>query len=602
MSRPEKPGHILIYAVSDLESAFDMLKASDATIIALNPDVFVACVKAGIITKPANLFFNDRDHVRTAWHRRRLFKQIHSLLYSEQSLLKPHEAMITLRLLLKYHSDIWKARQILAKTLQPALLVKGKLVCFESKKECLHSFLNMIYTPTESTIDKVNLNFSPPPLVWLFRALRAIYIRILLRRFKWVCSSSQKLSSELVINMLGKAPSLRHAAIINAFDDWRNYPFLLKEIFRFASGKKRNSIAIPVFHDYIPSQTHSRISGALCQLIKKLYDEDLKQFCSTHGEALLNPIISSAVLETDIETVLKQLKPRACITYDMNQVSVASMHYVAKNNDIRSIVVNHNPFSQRNQLSKAVMGQLAFLRATPYLADEIVVLSADTYKHLKSDPIFKQTKIKPIRPTYRQEVPQAKKPLLLHAGSVAGWTQFFPGIIETPFEFLFNIKEICNVMAPIKTADLEIRLKHRGDINLSVVKDFLPTLPDHIKLTNTDIPFAKHLKNATLLISYHSTCVEEALREAIPVLLYGPTERFMQLNASDTPPTENKRSAIYYANTPEKLAQMLPAIIKFHTGKPLSTDELADYLFNNTIESVDSYAQQLLEKLDIGHL
>ena len=90
-----------------------------------------------------------------------------------------------------------------------------------------------------------------------------------------------------------------------------------------------------------------------------------------------------------------------------------------------------------------------------------------------------------------------------------------------------------------------------------------------------DNKFNEDLSKSSLLVSYCSTTIEEALYARTPVGLFGGTSRYRHLNGSINPPSKSVRHAVYHLNE-NNLIKMLHSILDFHES-PLTNKELKKY-------------------------
>ena len=85
---------------------------------------------------------------------------------------------------------------------------------------------------------------------------------------------------------------------------------------------------------------------------------------------------------------------------------------------------------------------------------------------------------------------------------------------------------------------------------------------------------------ADLLVSFSSTTIEEALQNAVPVLLYGGQGRYQHVPAVEVLPGQPcPRSPVYAVRQPKHLAQALPKILEATGTAPLPDELFGGYRY-----------------------
>ncbi len=588
---------VLIATKDDIPNDGVKIEGSNGkTFVALKTEVYEFASSRGIDVLPKSSIFLDADHAVCVKKRQRLFEWYLSIHTKSRSIkqLDDNESLILLRVLFKHYSDICACIQITEKFDFPMLLNKGKIEEFESRDVFLVSIIKKMYPIKIKpyTLEK------PFKIFTLYKT--AFYCRKLFLKFtgffyKSICSSSMKLTSDLISDTLKQNPKIRHIVVSGIFNNCLIFLFLLKNFLYLICFRKH--ISIPLLPYKLDKDEVLVIKGAVEEFISLIEDSNLKSFYQNRKFDLEIPIIRSRILRIDAEQVLKYLRPNYCINYDLNQPFAAALAQAAKNKSIKNIIVNHNPFTFNNQISKTMIEQLLYLRAYPDLSDIMCVISFQTYKFLLNNKQFANTQIVPIRPrapVIRSSC-ELRKPLILHAGSYTDWKQFFPNVFETVSEYLNNLNNFSSLAREFKECDFEIRIKYREPmISKKVAMSFIKNKSHNLVISDAKAPFIERLAACTLLVSFNSTCIEEALRSGIPVLLYGPTQRYMQLNASEELPTAHKRYAVYYAKNEGDVLKLLAAIIKYHFNKPLTAEEVSEYLFDGDVKGMREFANTLV--------
>jgi hypothetical protein len=112
--------------------------------------------------------------------------------------------------------------------------------------------------------------------------------------------------------------------------------------------------------------------------------------------------------------------------------------------------------------------------------------------------------------------------------------------------------------------------------------------------------FLDDLMDADLLISFSSTTIEETLNARKPVGLFGGSDRYRYLPGSSTPPTQNKRSAVYHLSE-DNLKTMLNSILDEHASRPLTDNELDGYVWPSNVPGRVEFIQQILNEESVSY-
>ena len=198
-----------------------------------------------------------------------------------------------------------------------------------------------------------------------------------------------------------------------------------------------------------------------------------------------------------------------------------------------------------------------------------------------------------LEPAPFEEDRRAEGPYrVLHASNSTEWMYFFPWIMETSNEFLDGILSLEAEVAKLPEVELTVRTKPKSECNPEALRRLLPPDSD-CKVTGMETPFTEAVRQADLLVGFASTTIEETILQRRPVLLWGPTKRYMQLPGRETPPTAEDRSAVYVAHRREDLGPMLMAILKAHAGKPLTDAEIAPHVWPEGTPGLPELAESI---------
>jgi len=179
---------------------------------------------------------------------------------------------------------------------------------------------------------------------------------------------------------------------------------------------------------------------------------------------------------------------------------------------------------------------------------------------------------------------------ILHAGTYKPLCAR-PWIYETSNEFVYGLQRLVQSVSRVENAELIIRIRSNAECEISSLQKLLPLSKNcHIK---TDDSFQNDLNNADLLISFSSTTIEEALYARKPVALFGGSNRYRHMSGSSILPNVDYRSSVYHL-TEENMSDMLKAIIAAHSNKPLTDNEVSDYVWPDSVPGIDAFVSKLI--------
>jgi len=132
--------------------------------------------------------------------------------------------------------------------------------------------------------------------------------------------------------------------------------------------------------------------------------------------------------------------------------------------------------------------------------------------------------------------------------------------IETQDEFFSALTDVVNSVNAMDNCKLIIRMHPGYPLNQNEIKSLLPE-SNKIIVSKTG-SFEDVLTMADVVISYSSTCIDEALINGMPVILY---DKFAQYNHFNTTVFENKNSSgiypVCYVNNQNKLKDALTVVL-----------------------------------------
>lgn len=173
--------------------------------------------------------------------------------------------------------------------------------------------------------------------------------------------------------------------------------------------------------------------------------------------------------------------------------------------------------------------------------------------------------------------PRADEAVILHAGTAKPRWGWRPWWYETTEEYIAGLIHLIHAVERLGGVRLVIRYRPSADCTL---EDLQARLPPNPRVTvKSDGSFLDDLATTDLLVSFSSTTIEEALRARCPVVQFGGNGRYQHLPGvvwGDEPP---RRAAVYSVKQSAVLEQALRWILGEHHGRPLTDDDLRDYLF-----------------------
>jgi len=186
--------------------------------------------------------------------------------------------------------------------------------------------------------------------------------------------------------------------------------------------------------------------------------------------------------------------------------------------------------------------------------------------------------------------------VILLADTYAAW--WFPHsyVFLTGDAFVAAARALAHAVAAMADTRLVIRAKRKPECDLeALIKLVAP--PPNCEIKMRDVPFDEDLAQADLLVSFHSTTIEEAIFARKPVLLWGATARYSFLPARDEPPTVENRAALYRACDTAQLPGMIQSILDVHTPRPLDDDELAPYRWPVETPGINALAREFVTRV-----
>ncbi len=154
---------------------------------------------------------------------------------------------------------------------------------------------------------------------------------------------------------------------------------------------------------------------------------------------------------------------------------------------------------------------------------------------------------------------------------------------ETLDEHLAGIADLTQAITAIQGARLIVKLHPGGALKEQEVTCLVPEAnSDKVRII-TKLPFNQVLSAADLVVSYSSTCIEEAIQNGIPVLLYDPWNRYQHLPAlrwGEDPP---KSQPAYYVNDSKLLDAALRWILRNHDPRAITEEQWSAHVYPDEV-------------------
>jgi len=312
-------------------------------------------------------------------------------------------------------------------------------------------------------------------------------------------------------------------------------------------------------------------------------------------ELLVDNVALTQALADDAGALVEGMRPRAHISFSLRWLSDAAIAEACRCCGVPNHLVSHGSHPPPQdpvaayELRRHARGMLTSpLAAKAWMQSPWAEAAAKRF-----DPSSARARCRPIMWGYRQGPPPAgDSRIILHAGTYKAWGGFRPWMYETSDEFVKGLQELVAAAAGIEDVRLVIRIRPAPELSIETLESLLPRSPNcEIR---TDGSFLDDLARASVLVSYSSTTIEEALHARKPVLLWGGSPRYGHLPARTEPPTPRDRSAVYRTLGADRLEPMLRAILDAHAEKHLSPEELQDCAWPEEVQGLDGFLKDIV--------
>ncbi len=344
-------------------------------------------------------------------------------------------------------------------------------------------------------------------------------------------------------------------------------------------------LAIP-FNNMPPSNLANHISSIKDPVVGSIFKLYEKKIAQTE--------VHLRTLSQNMSNCIKQFKPKAIISNQIRWHHSAVLGEIAEKYGIENHLISHGShtlpdtkIASVEQFENAKGLLITELSTTNYFQSPQAAKFAKRYN-------TKGHHCKPIMWGYKTKVksePSNEERIILHAGTYKTLGLPRPWMYETSSEFVEGLIILIRATATIPNSKLVIRIRLAPECSLDSLLKLLPKA-EHFCI-KTEGTFLDDLSRAQLLVSFSSTTIEEALNARKPVLLWGGTNRYLHLSASQSAPTQSDRSPVYTPKTTKDLGSMVSSILDVHTDSPLTDEELKGYVWPPSTPGFDLLAANL---------
>jgi len=247
-------------------------------------------------------------------------------------------------------------------------------------------------------------------------------------------------------------------------------------------------------------------------------------------------------------------------------------------------VVPHNEFERIENYhlgTGVILNTFKYVAVQTPCANKFLDYHRDGRSRLICGPLLYAEVKKETRDKKRKEIlgaAQHKGRIIIHATTQKLRTGMRFHITETLDEYISGLADIVNAVNELDDVFFILRPHPACDLS---EEDFYMSLPrcNRFKIINKG-SFSDILSVGDLLISYSSTCIEEALQNRIPVILFDKWKRYNHFNIKETTQADTlNRQSAYYLTNPQLLVKSISRILDIFDTNPLQDGDLVDYKY-----------------------
>ncbi len=475
-------------------------------------------------------------------------------------------------------------------TTGPWLVPAGDDFSLESNRmSAFQSVAQHFLTPKIAGEAKV-ARIAPPPFAHFYRFLRGLALRRHRHSQARLVLGTVKEQFGLFRTFSEQGLVVRSLVVNLPRVGWREYLKLGREILRATNPHGMVQVSMV---DSPDAKEGGRLAD---KAIASMSDPVIRFPLALYRDLLEYKLSRLSSLREDAERIVASYDPHVFIAAEVSHIQSYLLAEACGEVGTRRVVMSRNALAPPEG-ALAHDGCVGYLKARypDGLVDEPLFFSPAGDRAARtafSEPV--RSRIRPIvaRPVAPLKARPPGERLILLADTYAAW--WFPHsyIFLTGDAFVAVARALAQAVGQLKDTRFLIRAKHKPECDLEALTKLVAP-PPNCEIKMRDVPFVEDLARADLLVSFHSTTVEEAIFARKPVLLWGATSRYSFMPARDEPPTMDDRSVLYRARKAAQLPGMIRAILDAHTGRPLEDAEIASYHWPAETPGIDDLAREL---------
>jgi hypothetical protein len=474
----------------------------------------------------------------------------------------------------------------------PWLVPAGK--AFELKTDRMAAYLLLLekFLAPKMRSEAAALQLAPPPLAPLYRLFRRLaLIRHPDSAARIVIGAAKQ---QFGLFQVFEQQDLKVRSLLVSTPDrgWREYLKLIREIIRNASAGGMVQVVLT-------GQADNAAAGLADRMLTAIADPIIQPGLAIYRDFLAYKLSCLPALRVDTARIVRNFKPHSYTAAEISGLSNYLLAEACGKSGAPRVVLSRNAHTPPEG-ALARDSSMGYFRARypGDLVDEPLVSSpAGAALARMALPERLRHKIRPIlaRPV-APPLPRASGTrMVLLADTYAAW--WFPHsfVFLTGDAFIAAARALAHAVSGLADTQLVIRAKGKPECDLAALTKLVAP-PPNCEIKMRDVPFDEDLARADLLVSFHSTTIEEAIFARKPVLLWGGTSRYSFMPAREERPTAHDRAVLYRARKAAELPAMIQSILDVHTSRPLDDDELAPYRWPSETPDIHDLAREFVAR------
>lgn len=376
-----------------------------------------------------------------------------------------------------------------------------------------------------------------------------------------------------------------------------SFRFLLRNFYRLFS-KSDIDLPITAFISKSPGleKKAARIRKGIDDLIAQIQEKWQEQFVYEGVDltsyivyqlrtGIVHHLATLVYLQTGVQTLLKRIKPGIVIS-PFSAGIYAIIGQVSRELNIPALMITHGshlpPHGPVEEMEQQRLTRNLML--TPFYqytaaqspwAERHAAYFKGQQQVLNTGPVlFARTQPSLGNHLRRKLGVPEKAAIIVYAVAQRKRSSIWFHGYETEDEYLQDMKDLVLAINQMENTFLLLKLHPSSEFSDPDMRAFLPPC-ERLLVLNRE-PFDQVLSAASLLVSYGSTTIEEALLNRIPVVQYDRWARYCHIEAfnCDANEPENwETDAIYYVTRPERLVRVLEHALD-HADEASANDQL----------------------------